>query len=266
MKRSIFALGGGYLGEHRDAYAHAKPPQGREYFPWDTKLVDELIVATARIRNPQVLLISTPSEDGQHDVDLYFSAFKKCYESLNCSISILKLIQEKPSRRQIEAAITSADIVYVSGGNSLRAMKTWRRLGLGELLRKAYEKGTVMSGLSAGAICWFKYGNSNSFYRNTPFRVQAMGWIEALLCPHYDTEPFRQAPFKGMIKRTPKLVGLALDEYAAIEIVNEAEFRVHAYKPGAKARKCYWYLGKYKTEEIKQMNRYAPLKELLTAS
>ena len=262
--RIIFALGGGFGGEHRNTYNHHKPAGGAEHFPWDTEPMDKLIVASAQKVRPKILHLSTPSEDGWRDVDLLYQAFKKRFGGLGCDTDILKVIQAQPDQARIKNALAWADIIYVSGGNTWRAVKKWRRLGLDRLLRKAYEQGTVMSGLSAGAICWFQYGNSRSMSRDAIFRVRTLGWIKALACPHYDTEPFRQKPFKAMLKRTPKLIGIALDEYAAIEIVDEKSFKIHVRPPGGKVRKCYWRQRKYVIEELNASKQYKPLTQLLT--
>lgn len=118
-----------------------------------------------------------------------------------------------------------------------------------------------MSGMSAGSICWFRYGNSNSFYDDKPFRVTGMGWFDLLVCPHYDSEPFRQDAMKKMMERTPHMVGLALDEYAALEIVNDT-YRIHLFKSGAQVQKCYWAGDGYVMEQVKPQQAYAPLQEL----
>lgn len=258
--KKIIALGGGYMGAPREVYVTTKPDEIEEHFP--TTSMDKLIIQSTGKKAPLILLITIASEDGKHNLDLYIEAFKKQYQSLGAQISILKLRHERPSRQIIESKIFNADAIYVSGGNSYLMMKKWRRLGIDKLLKKAYEKGTVMSGLSAGALCWFKYGNSNSFYTNIPFRVTALGWVNALLCPHYDSEPFRQDPFKKMIKRTQKMVGIALDEHAAIEII-ENKYKVHSFESGGKVRKCYYLDSQYVIEEIKLSHEYSSLQSLL---
>ncbi|MYB40162.1 peptidase E [Candidatus Saccharibacteria bacterium] len=265
MQKRIFALGGGHYGQHKDTYTTEKPPGGADYFPWDTKPVDDLIVAAAGKQNPKVLALTTASEDGQHDVDLLYEAFQKRFGAYGCQTDILKLVEVEitPTEAEVEAAVSGADIVFVTGGNSYQMMEKWRQLGVDRLLRQAYERGAVMSGLSAGSICWFRWGNSNSFYTGKPFRVEAMGWLNAGTCPHYDSEPFRQEPFKQMLRQAPEMVGIALDEYAAIEIVDEKEFRIHIYRPGAKVRKCYWSMGEYRVEDVEEADEYSGLADLL---
>ena len=158
--------------------------------------------------------------------------------------------------------IQSADAIYVTGGNSDLMMKTWRQQNVDNLLQQAYQSGTVMSGLSAGASCWFKYICSNSYYTGQPFVVEAMGWLKAFICPHYDSEPFRQDALKKMLKASPGMVGLVLDEYAAIEIVDN-QFRVHSYGSGGLVRKCFWRDGRYVIEAVAARSEPKSLDDLI---
>lgn len=264
MNNVIFALGGGTIGEHRETYSGWSSPlsPGQEYYDVTTTPVDKLILEAAGKQSPKVLLILTASEDGKHDLTLFEQAFRGQYEGLGATIDTLRLITQKTPIDEIEKKIMTAEVIYVSGGNTWRMMKTWRRLGIDVLLRRAYEQGTIMSGLSAGSICWFRYGTSNSFYTGRPFRVTGLGWFSLTVCPHYDQERFRQVALKRMLKRSPQMVGLALDEHAAIEVVNDT-YRIHTAKAGAVARKCYWKNGKYITEILTQEEQYRPLAALL---
>jgi dipeptidase E len=101
------------------------------------------------------------------------------------------LIKEQPSKEQTRRKILSADIIYVGGGNTLQMMRVWRRLGIDKLLKKAYENGTVLCGISAGSICWFDSGHSDSmsFYSPKNWKytnVRGLGLIRGIHCPHYN--------------------------------------------------------------------------------
>jgi dipeptidase E len=106
-------------------------------------------------------------------------------------------------------------------------MRKWRLLGIDKLLIKAYESGTVMSGLSAGAICWFKHGHSDSmsYYPSENWeyiRMRGLGLINAFFCPHYNTETRgikREKNFKKMFSKFGGN-GLAVDDNAAIVFIN----------------------------------------------
>jgi dipeptidase E len=141
MARMIVAIGGGNI-------------RTRATLP-----IDREIIRLAGKRNPKLLFIPTASSDSEEywkHVQEYFGGF------LKCRTDVLFLIKEHPSREEIRKKILSADIIYVGGGNTLLMMRVWRRLGVDRLLRSAYENGTVLSGISAGSICWFDSGHSDS--------------------------------------------------------------------------------------------------------
>lgn len=258
-------MGGGTIGEHRDTYSGWSSPLAvdQEYYDITTTPIDTHILKATSKQSPHVLLILTASEDGKHDLVLFEAAFRKQYESLGAIVDTLRLITEHPSQAVIRQKITAADAIYVSGGNTWRMMKTWRRLRIDTLLKQAYDNGVVMAGTSAGAICWFRYGTSNSFYTGKPFRVTGLGWFNLTLCPHYDQEPFRQDAFKRMLKRSPRTIGIALDEHATIEILNDT-YRILATKPSAVGRKCYWKDDEYIVEELPIRHTYEQMTKLLS--
>lgn len=261
MRKTIIALGGGYFGEHRDTYQGFSGNDEQTYYENSTKPIDEMVVKATGKKNPKVLLITTPTEDGKHNLKLYIDAFKKQYESIGATVNVLNLITENPSNEDIESMILGTDAIYVSCGSSYLMIEEWRKRGVDKLLRQAYDSGTVMSGLSAGAIAWSKYCNPDSFYTNKSLKLDALGWINALICPHYDSESYRKDSFKNMINEIPELVGIALDEHAAIEIIDN-EYRIHSYGSGGKAYKCYWKNGEYFTEEIIAIDDFKPLEQL----
>lgn len=119
--------------------------------------------------------------------------------------------------------------------------------------------------LSAGSICWFKYGNSDSrkFTSGSNKLIKVKGWglIDALHCPHYDTEEHRQNDLKRMMKSTHKIIAIALENCCAIEIIDN-QYRIIKSKNGAKAYKIYWNKWKYFKIEINN-NDYLPLENLL---
>lgn len=267
MPKTIFALGGGTFGEPLATYKNwsLPVPKGQKNYDETTTPVDKLILKATGKTKPRLLLIFTASEDGQHDLELLEESFRTHFEKLGARMDTLYLITQKPSPAEIEKKIADADAVYVSGGNTFGLMRAWKRYGVDKLLRAAWERGTVMSGMSAGSICWFAYGNSNSFYTDKLFRVTAMGWLPLLICPHYDSEPYRQDALKKMMQRTPHMAGIALDEQSALEIVDDM-YRIHFFQPQAQARKCYWDKGKYIIEPLESQQSYEPLQSLINLS
>lgn len=200
--KKIIALGGGEMG---------RPKKEGGFYPMETIAIDKEIVVSSGKKHPKLLFIPTASSDSES----YFDVVKKYFSKLGCSVSALYLIKDKLSKREIERKILSSDIIYVGGGNTLKMMIIWRRLGVDKILKKAHNKGIVLSGISAGAICWFKFGNSDSrlFTSNTKqlIKVTGLGFYDALICPHYDEEVHRQKDLKRMMKKTPKIVAIALE-------------------------------------------------------
>ena len=242
----IVALGGGVFVEENKWPAKMRP------------IHHEILALTGK-QQPNVLYIPTAADDREERID----SFQKHYSKFGCKVEVLRLINEHPSRSEIESKIASADVIYVTGGRTYHMLALWKKYGVDVLLKQAYQQGKVMAGHSAGMICWFAYGCSDSFSKSKPFRVTSMGIIQALACPHFDSEPVRQPALQKIMKRTPNLVAIALDEYAAIEIIDDS-YRILTADPKAEARRTYWQKGKYCIEPIKPSQEFQSLKKLLS--
>lgn len=247
--KKIIAIGGGEIG--------------RPGVKTETLAIDREIVKLSNKKNPKLLFIPTASGDAEGYVEMIKNYFGK---SLGCNVDSLELITKKYSKKEIEEKILKTDIVYVGGGNTLKMMKVWRKFGVDELLKKAMEKGVAMSGLSAGSICWFRWGNSDSkrFGKNkqaSMIRVRGLNIVQALHCPHYDVEVGREKSLKDMMKKNGG-IAIAIDNCAAIEIIGE-EYRIIRTKKTANAYKVFWNKGKYFKEIISVSKKTQPLNELL---
>src|SRR5580692_2237924 len=171
MAKAIVAIGGGQIRTR------------------GTAGIDREIIRLSGKKNPRLLFIPTASSDSEiywKRVQGYFGDF------LKCKTDVLFLIRDQPSRERIQRKIAWADLVYVGGGNTLQMMRIWRRLGVDELLLSAYQNGTVLSGISAGAICWFDSGHSDSMSFYNPekweyIKVRGLGLIHGVMCPHYNS-------------------------------------------------------------------------------
>lgn len=232
----------------------------RNSTPVSTKSTHQEILSRTGKKQPKVLYIPTAKDDRED----YIAFFRNYYLGLGCSeVDVLRLLKNPPPKKEIASKIFSADAIYVNGGNTHRMLTTWKRLGVDELLKQAHRQGVVMSGHSAGTVCWFAYACSDSFYKKRPFKLTGMGVINAVLCPHYDSETVRQPALKKIMKRTPRLVAIALDDDAAIEIIDDG-YRILTSTPTAKARRIFWKGGRYIIEEIPAAKEFGSLKTLLT--
>ena len=149
-------------------------------------------------------------------------------------------------------------------------MRVWRRLGVDMLLRAAYEKGTVLCGISAGSICWFDSGHSDSmsFYKPQDWNyinVKGLGLVKGIHCPHYNGMTRgvpRRKDFRDMIRKIGG-VGIALEDNCAIEFIDGRYYRVIRSKESARAYKLYRAGGEVIVEQIRPEKHPAPV-ELLT--
>jgi len=212
MPKTIVAIGGGKIA-------------ARQTLP-----IDREIIRLSQRKNPSLLFIPTASSDSE----IYWKQVRKYFgDFLKCKTDVLFLMKEKPSRAQIRSKISSADIIYVGGGNTLQMMRIWRRLGVGKLLIAAYKKGTVLAGISAGSICWFDSGHSDSmsFYNPGQWKyinVKGLGLIPGINCPHYNGKTRgvpRRKNFQDLIRKTGGM-GIAIDNNCAIEFRDGRVFRV----------------------------------------
>ena len=248
---AVVALGGGYIGEPAGTYTSEDPPHGAPRWAAETTPIDRHIIGLARrgqSRTPRVLLIPTATENSpRHDVGLFIEAFSGLYGSLGAEVDVLRLLPEAPPPYEISAKIADADVVYASGGLTHQLVQTWHRLGVEPHLRAAARSGTVMAGCSAGAVCWFGSACSNSHYTNKPHEQRCMGWIDAVVCPHWNTQGFRQAAFRAMLR--PARCGIAIDDLAAIE-VSAGRFAVLSADATAWAYRCCWRDGLWSVERL----------------
>ena len=186
--KTIIAIGGGEIG--------------RPGYPIETTKIDKEIIKSTGKKNPKLLFIPTASCDSES----YYKTVKKHFgQRLGCKTDALYLISKKLNKKEIEEKIFQSDIIYVGGGNTLKMMKIWRKTGVDKILKEAYKKGIILSGISAGSICWFKWGNSDSKKFNNSeanlIRVSGLNLINALHCPHYDIEKDRKSGLKNMMKK-----------------------------------------------------------------
>lgn len=243
----IVAIGGGFIKEKRKKI--------------ETLPIDREVVKLSGLKRPRVLFIPTASSDSQS----YTEAFKICYgKKLKCKVEVLYLHGVAISKKEIVQKILNTDVIYVGGGNTLMMMNKWKKLGIPALLKKASEKGTVLSGLSAGSICWFQSGNSDSRKfkdkKAKLIRVSGLNLFPLLICPHYDKEKDRKGSLKSMTKKI-KEIAIGIDNCAALEINGET-YKVVTSKKTANVYKVFWEKGNFYHIPLAK-NKNLPLKSLL---
>jgi dipeptidase E len=213
--------------------------------------------------HPRAIFVPTASGDSLE----YWEAFRSVYEAdLGCDVDVL-LVAGAAAPDGADEKISAADLVYVGGGNTKEMLETWRRKGVDVALRRAGETGTVLGGVSAGAICWFSYGNSDAprFEGRTDVqtcRVDGLGFVEGTLCPHTVREEMRTGDFQEMMRDTPG-VGLGVDDLCGIQI-SDSRYRVLSAGAGAGLHKVRWVGGEYRHEFVAAHDDWRDLPSLLT--
>jgi len=144
------------------------------------------LLSLARRDNPSVLWLGTASGDAERMQLKFFRAFS----GLDCSPASLAFFPYDMKCDYRQAAL-DADLVYVGGGNTVAMLAVWREFGFDAALRDAYQGGTVLAGISAGANCWFERYVTDSVPGGGV--RQGLGWLPGCFCPHLDGEPWRHA-------------------------------------------------------------------------
>ena len=199
----------------------------------DTADLDAEVVRLAGKRRPRLVFLPTASGDDPG----YVAIIEEYYgRRLGCRVEPLMLLDRSRNTSEIERMIAAADIVYVGGGNTLRMMKLWRRRGVDRLLTEAAADGTVLAGISAGAICWCAAGvsDSRSFTARDdswPYiAVRGLGLVDVLLAPHHDADGRRQAALERLVG-IRRLVGIGLDDCTALEVIDD-RYRILSCRRG----------------------------------
>ena len=125
------------------------------------------------------------------------------------------------------------DAIYVGGGNTRSLLALWREWGLDVALRSAYQRGVVLGGISAGMICWFEYGITDSV-PGALSPLPCLGWLPGSACPHYDGEAERRPAFHRLLAEGRIPPGYAADDGVALHFIDDELAHVVASRPAAK--------------------------------
>ncbi len=171
MKRTLIAIGGGEL-------------RARETLKID-EYVANIVKSKTEGKRPTALFVGTAS----HDSMPYYNTFHKVYTGIfgfktDCALSVFG----EMSTEKLTGKFDVADMIYVGGGDTLFMLENWRKSGIADMIRRAYGKGTVLCGLSAGAICWFEdiYTDSAKISGGKYAFEKGLGILRGGACPHFD--------------------------------------------------------------------------------
>jgi peptidase E len=222
MKSIIAMGGGGFLME-------------------ESPLLDDFILSRAKGRESRVCFIPTASGDSDRMLVNFYTAMGP-----RCHASHLPLF--RPDGNDPATHLLRQDVIYVGGGSTLNMLAIWQIHGVDQALARAYEAGVVLCGVSAGALCWFEAGVTDSFGRLTAMD-NGLGFLPGSFCPHYDGDPRRRPAYPRLISEGLR-AGFAADVGAALHFVDGALAEVVTSRPSARAYRLEHHAGEVREHAL----------------
>jgi peptidase E len=212
-RKHVIAIGGGMM-----------MPEGR------VPLHLENVLRLTGKREPRICVLNTAAGDDPRWAMLMYDRFA----GHPARVSHLALFP-MPNVADPADLLLSQDAIFVGGGSVANMLAVWRVHGLDVIMRKAWLDGIVLSGSSAGGICWFEGGTTDSFGRQLRPFTDGLGLLAGSYCPHYNSEPGRRPLYHTLIAEGTLPAGLACDDGVGAHFVDEELAEVIADRPGAAA-------------------------------
>ncbi|MGH2642517.1 MAG: Type 1 glutamine amidotransferase-like domain-containing protein [Chitinophagaceae bacterium] len=174
------------------------------------------VVGLTHKDNPEICFVPTAVADNPYNINDWYAL------SANLSLKpqvLRTFISSSPDQKTFEDILLNMDAIIIGGGNTLNMLAIWKAQGIDRILKKAYEKGIILAGGSAGSMCWFKSGYTDSRPKMLSY-IECLGFLDYSHCPHYHSEADRKPLFyegilKGQLQDT-----YACDDMAGLLFVN----------------------------------------------
>ena len=211
-RRRIVAMGGGGFG--------AKPGD---------PALDRYVLDVAGGASPRICLLPTASGDPQEQIHRFYRA----YRDLPCTPTHVSLFRMGAEPVDLRALLLEQDVIYVGGGSLLNLIAIWRAHALHKILRRAWEQGIVLCGISAGSMCWFSGGVTKSF--GSPRPAAGLGFLPFSNSVHYHEEPERRPCFLESVESERLPPGYGVDDGVALLFAGGDHVETVSARPGAGA-------------------------------
>jgi len=200
-------------------------------------LLDQYILGQSPKKKPKICFVGTASGDPSYNSQ----KFLRLFGNFKCEPSYLSLF--KPPKGNLESFVLEKDIIYVGGGNTRNLLLLWKAWGLDKIMKKALDGGVVLSGVSAGSICWFEEGVTDS-YPGKLAPLKCLGFLTGSNCPHYDGEKDRRPSYHKLLREKKIKSGYAADDGVAIHFIDGSIAKIVSSRPLGRAYQVGWQGGK----------------------
>jgi dipeptidase E len=209
----------------------------------ENPLIDDYILSLARRRSPRVCFVPTASGDSESYILRFFDAFSE----KDCAPSYLSLFKRKAG--SMRDFVMRQDVIYVGGGNTVNLLAVWRAHGLDQILKAALSDGIVLCGISAGSLCWFQDGVTDSFGPKLARLNDGLCFLAGSNCPHYDGESERRPAYHRLIAEGLP-AGVAADDGCALHFEAGQLKRIVSSRKDAKAYRVELVEGQVREEAL----------------
>jgi peptidase E len=193
----------------------------------DNPLLDDFVLGLAGSGRPRICFLATAGGDSPDLLVRFYRSFAGRGEARH-----LPLFDRTDA--DLRAVVLGQDVVYVGGGNTANMLAIWRVHGVDRALRRAWESGVVMAGVSAGAICWFEGGTTDSFGPDLAGLNDGLAFLRGSFSPHYDGEPRRRPLFRRLVGEGALPDGYAADDGAVFVFRGTDLLEVAGARPDAR--------------------------------
>jgi dipeptidase E len=190
--------------------------------------LEEYILASSGVAKPRVCFVSTASGDEPAHV----ARFYESYGNFDARLAVLRFFARTPP--DLRAFLFDFDVVHVGGGNTRSMLAVWRDWGFDVVLREAYERGILLCGSSAGSICWFEGGVTDSIAGDLT-AMAGLGFLPGSNCPHYDGEAERRPAYQRLVQEGKLADGIACDDGVGLHFVDGRLTKIVSARPNARA-------------------------------
>ncbi|MFP3243005.1 MAG: peptidase E [Paraburkholderia sp.] len=201
--------------------------------------IDRHITGLTGKARPRICYVATPSGDLPAHLDKFHAA----YGDLGCETSHLAFFRQ-PDARSIRVSdfrprLLEQDAIFVGGGNTKSALAVWREWGLDAVMREAWESGVLLAGMSAGAMCWFEAGLTDSFWGSAYRPLDCLGLLPGGCAVHYNSDPKRRETLHAAQQAPSIPSSIAIDDFAAVMYVGTSINSVFSWRTGSTAYQTY---------------------------